>query len=114
MNDDHADEPAPEEGEHLELTVDPDLASGAYANFATVWHTAHEFTLDFFAPAQPGAAAFTHTARVRVPPSVIFSVARAIADNVNQYEDSFGAIDAPDSDGDVYPPPWDDEEGGPG
>ncbi len=109
MTEDRPDQPLPDGAEHVELTVDPELASGAYSNFATVWHTAHEFTLDFFAPAQPGAAAFTHTARVRVPPSVIFSVARAIADNVNQYEAQYGPIDASDTDDEVYPPPWDED-----
>ena len=33
--------------------------------------------------------------RVKVPPPVVFQIARAIADNVSRYEDQFGKISEP-------------------
>ena len=31
----------------LQLSVDANVANGVYANVAGVWHTPHDFTLDF-------------------------------------------------------------------
>ena len=67
-----------------------------------VWHTYHEFTLDFsVAPTVPtgvtdesGNAVIPSrvVARIKVPHSVIFEIARAISTNVDEYEQAFRAI----------------------
>lgn len=89
------------------LTMPEDLQGGVYANMANVWHTTHEFTIDFFAQALPGSVEdgsgaqvvpFVGVTRVRVPPSVIFELARAISINVDNWEQSTGRqVSAPDS-----------------
>lgn len=90
----------PEEPTHIHLTVPDELEAGTFSDLAIVWHNEHGFTLDFFAfgppgmrneagdPVQPARA----VARVKVPPSVIFQIAKAIADNVRRYEGVHGAI----------------------
>lgn len=81
------------------LSMPDDLQGGVYANMANVWHTPHEFTIDFFAQALPGSVddgsggqvvPFVGVTRVRVPPSVIFELARAISINVDAWEQSTG------------------------
>ena len=102
----------------FEMSISESDVVGVYSNFLGVWHTPHEFTLDFAVtqPAMPGADedgnAVTRVpcqvvARVRVPPTVLFDFLRTINENLSNYESSFGAISRPDSGGVVYPP--DDE-----
>lgn len=83
----------------LQLLIDEKLAGGSYANVANVWHTPHEFTIDFGviepprldpetgAPVQPVRV----TSRVRLPISVVFPLVRALSDNIAQYEASTGS-----------------------
>ncbi len=95
--------------------IRPEIAGGVYSNLLVVSHTPHEFTLDFMVMG-PGSAMVDETgqqyvpspvvARVKVPPTVMFAIASAIADNVDRYEQAFGAIHAP-VDPPLYPP---DEE----
>lgn len=81
----------------------PELNTGVYANLAAVWHTPFDFVLDFAVLDQPredpdnpnrGIVAAPVVARVRVPTGVIFQIAKAIAENVDQYERQYGAITA--------------------
>ena len=98
----------------FEMSIAEGDVVGVYSNFLGVWHTAHEFTLDFAVtqPAMAGADeegnALTRVpcqvvARVRVPPTVVFDFLRTINENLSTYENSFGAIQRPAS-GEVYPP----------
>jgi hypothetical protein len=90
---------------HYELRVPPEIEGGVYANFLGVWHTAHEFTLDFAAtlPAEPmespdGPAIRVPcrvTARVKVPPTLVFEILRALNLNMTGYEERFGEIRRP-------------------
>jgi hypothetical protein len=89
----------PEQQTHLDVDVPNDLRGGVYADAAMVWHSEHGFTIDFLAPVAPtqevdGVArqAATVVARVRLPVGVIFQLARAISDNVANYEQTFGEI----------------------
>lgn len=85
-----------------ELRVPPDLEGGVFANFLGVWHTAHEFTLDF-AATLPAEAVQTPdgpavkvpcriTARVKVPPTLVFDILKALNTNMTGYEERFGEI----------------------
>ena len=76
---------------------------GVYANFLAIWHSPHEFTLDFagLQPPQPSdpedetspfVVPCRVVARVRIPVSVVFDVLRALNQNMTQYEDTFGPI----------------------
>lgn len=84
------------------MTIADDLNAGVYANFLGVWHTAHEFTLDF-AVTQPASLAQTPdgqtvtrvpcqvVTRVKVPPTVLFDFLRTLNENLSSWERNFGA-----------------------
>lgn len=75
-------------------------ATGTYANFLGVWHTAHEFTLDF-AVTQPPSLAQTQdgqtvtrvpcqvVSRIKVPPTVLFDFLRTLNENLSNWEQNF-------------------------
>jgi hypothetical protein len=90
--------------------VPPEQEAGAYANFLGVWHTAHEFTLDFAAtqapqvaepddPASPVVVPCRVVARVKIPATVLFDVLRALNENMTRYEATFGEIRRPEQRG---------------
>jgi len=79
----------------FEINVPDALECGVYANAAGVWHTAHEFTLDFLTlrpNPTPGTVPARVVSRVKIPPTVIFDLMRALNENMAQYEASFGPI----------------------
>jgi hypothetical protein len=107
----------------FQFHVPDELQSGVYANVLSVWHTVYEFTLDF-AVTQPASQVETpegHTtvvpsrvvARIKVPPSLVFSILRTINENMGRYEEAFGPIPRPDE-GEGLLPPDDAGAGGPG
>ena len=86
-----------DEPRHIQITVPDALAGGVYANGAGVWHTAHEFTLDFLSllptdPKQPDVLPATVVSRIKIPVTVIFDLMRALNTNMSEYEAKFGAI----------------------
>jgi Protein of unknown function (DUF3467) len=106
--EEHERDAEPERPANFEIQLPPELESGVYANFLGVWHTAHEFTLDFaqVQPAQmddPEDPASTVTlparvvARVKIPVTVVFDVIRALNENMTRYEQAFGEIRRPGS-----------------
>ena len=103
------------EPQQVQLNVElPEvLQQGVHAEVAAVWHTRDGFTIDFISPTSPPSPDAQGqlqqpariVARIRVPVSVIFNVARAISDNVSIYESTFGTIgmggpDHPDAEAD--------------
>ena len=81
----------------LRITVPEDVAAGVYANGAMVWHSPYEFTIDFFstqptAPDAPDAVPCLVTSRVKIPPTVIFDLLKALNENMTGYERQFGEI----------------------
>ena len=94
MTDDNTPQQA-----QVRMEIADDKKAGVYANVAAVWHGPYEFTLDFGVAGMPehdeNGELFVSTpivARVKVPASVIFEIARAIAENVDRYEASYGPI----------------------
>src|SRR5919197_6767601 len=85
----------------FEIQVPPELEAGAHANFLMVWHTPHDFTLDFavMQPTQPGQEGAKVpcrvVARLRLPPTVMLDVLQAMSENVARYQQSFGEIHRP-------------------
>jgi hypothetical protein len=101
----------------FELHAEPGLTGGVYANNLIIWHTAHEFTLDFSVNSKPPQAAQTEdgtevisvphelVARVRIPPSLVFDVIRTINEAMTGYEAMLGPIPRPgEQDTPLYPP----------
>ena len=85
------------EGPRIQIQVPEALQPGAYANGAMVRHTPYEFTLDFFAtqpptPDAPNTVQALVTARVKIPPTVVFDLLRAVNENMTKYEAQFGEI----------------------
>jgi hypothetical protein len=76
--------------------------AGTYANSCTVWHTEHEFTIDFGVDqAQPEVvegdteyllADTRVVARVRLAPTAVGLVLRHIAVSMSEYESTWGPI----------------------
>ena len=105
---------AQEPSVRFEMSIAEGDVVGVYSNFLGVWHTAHEFTLDF-AVTQPAMAGADEegkpltrvpcqvVARVRVPPTVVFDFLRTINENLSTYEAGYGAIQRPES-GEVFGP----------
>jgi Protein of unknown function (DUF3467) len=100
----------------FEVRSEPALEGGVYANAVAIWHTPHEFTLDFLvnaAPPTPGQndegdavikMPFRLVSRVRVAPTAVFDIIRAINENMTAYENQFGAIHRPGQDAPMFPP----------
>jgi len=98
------DEPGPQPRSPIfEMRVPPELEAGTYSNFLAVWHSPYEFTLDFAVtqPSEPADAGDPNSpikvscrvvARVKIPPTLIFSVLRALNENMTNYERKFGDI----------------------
>lgn len=98
-----AAEASPERGVEFQFHVSPEEEGGRYANFLAVWHTPHEFTLDF-ASILPSQVAEPDdeepqvqvpcrvVARVKIPVSVVFEVLQALNENMTNYERKFGEI----------------------
>lgn len=88
---------------HFEMTITETLSPGVYSNFLSVWHTAHEFTLDF-AVTQPAGPAQTPdgqvvtrvpcqvVSRVKIPTSVMFDFLRTLNENLTTWERTFGGV----------------------
>lgn len=93
-----SEQPDPSErpaGQQWQVSVPDDLKHGTYANFLIVSHSPHEFTLDF-CQTQPGGSSGERRAdvvsRVRIAPTMVGKVLRALNTNLANYEDRFGPV----------------------
>lgn len=89
------------------INVPDEHEGGSYANFVNIWSTAYEFTLDFCAtqPAvmpdesadvdEPVTVPCTVVSRVRIPTTLIYEVFRALDENLDRYEKTWGEIQGP-------------------
>ena len=99
-----------------EWRIPDDEQGGRFANVVGVWHSAHEFTLDFAATQQPeqregGVVVPARvTTRVKLPVSVLFDLIRALNENMTKYEQVYGPIVRPGDSRPTFPP--DDLVGG--
>ena len=90
--------------------VPEDLQAGIYANIVGVWHTPHEFTIDFSVtmpiappldPGDPLTVPCRVVARIKISPSLIFDVMQALNQNMTNYEQSYGEIRRPQPPGET-------------
>ena len=89
----------------FDIQVPEGAETGAYANFLSVWHAEHDFTLDFCVTDQPKSDAeggvrvvCRVVARVKIPLTVAEDMLRALAENVSRYEEVAGRIRKPGED----------------
>jgi hypothetical protein len=98
----------------IRVSVPEDVVAGYYANVVGVWHTAHEFAIDFCV-VQPfvespedGVTDARVVARVRVPPTIVFDLLRSINENLAEYEHRYGHIRRPGEPADIQGDETDD------
>lgn len=78
----------------LKLNISPDVAQGIYSNLAIISHSPTEMILDF-AQMLPGTPEANVRTRVIMNPIHAKRLLNALADNVQKYENNFGAIKEP-------------------
>ena len=81
----------------LQIQLDDTTARGHYANLALINHSENEFILDF-AFMQPGAHAARVVSRVISTPKHAKRLLRALAHNVERYEQRHGKIEIDERD----------------
>lgn len=84
----------------LQVNVPPEQVAGQYANLVGVWHTPHEFAIDFciiqpFTGHGPDTVAAQVVSRVRIPPTIVFDLLRALNQDLGEYEAAYGEIQRP-------------------
>ena len=85
----------PHHHHQMAIQADPATGLGVYANLMMVSHRKEEFILDFlFVPPQQQVGAQTAALRSRVitTPEHAKRIIRALQENIQRYEASFGAI----------------------
>ncbi len=77
--------------QQLQLTLDPAIAKGAYANIPLVANTPAEFILDFFS-FLPGMPSAQQISRIILSPENAKRLALVLNDSVVRYEKTIGKI----------------------
>ena len=80
--------------QQIKISVDDRLKHGVYANFLVVSHSAHEFTLDFcqVVPGSEGRVNAEVVSRIKIAPTMVGRIIRALNTNMTAYEDKFGLV----------------------
>lgn len=81
----------------IRVVVGDDNKHGTYANFLVVSHGPHEFTLDFcqlLPSGEQGQVNAEVVSRIRIAPTMVGQVLRALNTNLSNYEDKFGSVKA--------------------
>lgn len=86
-----SDQPA---GQQIRINVEDAVKHGIYANFLVVSHSPHEFTLDFcqVLPGGDGGVQADVVTRLKVAPTMVGRIIRALNTNMNAYEDKYGLV----------------------
>jgi hypothetical protein len=90
----------------LQFYVPPEEEAGTYAHAFSVWASVYDFTLDFAVaqppepsdpddPESPPVVPARVVARVRIPPTIVFELIRAINATMEAYEAEWGEIRRP-------------------
>ncbi|MDE0498168.1 MAG: hypothetical protein OXH86_12530 [Acidimicrobiaceae bacterium] len=73
-------------------------SGGVHANSARVWHTRHEFTVDFLAPwlhPSHDDDSLLIVARVRIPSTAMFGIVQGMSNGIGEYELEHGRLTPP-------------------
>jgi hypothetical protein len=83
--------------QRIHMTMPPETAPGVYADFIRAWHTKDAFVLDFANLAEPPHAEddavlldATVVSRVRIPPSQVFELMKALEAQLSAWEKETG------------------------
>lgn len=88
--------------QNLNISINPDVATGVYSNLAIISHTPAEIILDF-AQMLPGSKDANVRSRVIMNPIHAKRLLMALTDNVRKFESQFGPINEPVPQGDTVP-----------
>lgn len=83
------------QGQQINVTVPEELKHGVYANFLVISHSPHEFTLDLcqvVPGTEKGSVKAEVVSRVKIAPTMVGKVIRALNTNMTAYEDQFGMV----------------------
>jgi hypothetical protein len=92
-----SDETDPKDKRQVQVVVPDEVKHGEYANFLVVTHGPHDFTLDFcqlLPSGEQGVVNAEVTSRVRIAPTMVGQVLRALNTNLSNYEEKFGSVKA--------------------
>ena len=85
------------EGKGMNIKITDEELKGRYSNLLRITHTREEFILDFINVVPPQGVV---TARIVASPGHLKRIIRALAKNLELYEENFGAIvEAPEPEG---------------
>lgn len=93
-----ADMKDPKRQNQLNIELSEEVADGIYSNLAIITHSSSEFVLDFVR-VMPGMPKAKVKARLLLTPQHTKRLMRALADNIQKFENAHGAIresDMPD------------------
>lgn len=88
-------QPDDDGGQRIRVAIDDARKHGVYANFLVVSHSAHEFTLDFcqvLPGGEGGGVQADVVSRIKVAPTMVGKIIRALNSNMTGYEDQFGMV----------------------
>ena len=80
------EQPPPQQAQ---IHIPDDRMEGTYADFVSVWHSKDVFVLDFAVLAQPTTPetlAARVVSRVRIPPSQVFEIMKALEQQLTAWE----------------------------
>ncbi|TKJ42273.1 hypothetical protein CEE37_00925 [candidate division LCP-89 bacterium B3_LCP] len=77
--------------QRLNIAIDENVGEGTYSNLVLIAHTPAEFVMDF-ARVMPGVPKTKVQARVIMTPQHLKGFAKALQQNVEQFEKRFGEI----------------------
>ena len=83
----------PGQPQQAQLHIPDDKIEGTYADFVSVWHSKDVFVLDFAVLAQPTTPAELKSrvvSRVRIPPSQVFEIMKALEQQLTRWEQERG------------------------
>ena len=75
----------------INIELSEDVAEGIYANLAMIAHSNSEFVIDFIR-LMPGVPKAKVKSRVVITPEHAKRLLKALRDNIEKYEETFGAI----------------------
>lgn len=75
--------------QEIQIQIDDQTTKGAYSNLAVISHSENEFVMDFVFVHPPQGKVVS---RIITSPSHAKRLAKALSDNISQYEKQFGAI----------------------
>jgi len=78
-------------GQQINIELDADVAQGIYSNLAIINHSASEFVVDFVS-IMPGVPKSKVKSRIILTPQHAKRLLKALADNVNRFENAHGEI----------------------